>query len=200
VEVYEERFVPRYNCAPGQLLPVISSAEPEVLSLYRWGLVPYWAKDVSIGNKLINARAETLEEKPSFKNPFKRQRCLIPANGFYEWRKKDKMPFRIFLKDRDLFSMAGIWDVWQDVVKRSFYTFSIITVPAPEILKGIHHRMPAILPEQHEKAWLQESDSRLLKSFLKPAADDLLDFYPVSRAVNNAGNDREELIYPLGCW
>jgi putative SOS response-associated peptidase YedK len=113
VEVFDEMYKPSFNCAPGQNLPVITNTEPGKLSFFKWGLVPFWAKDPKIGNKLINTRAETILEKPSFKAAFTRRRCLVPANGFFEWKKDTKkIPFRVFLKNGDLFAMAGLWETW----------------------------------------------------------------------------------------
>lgn len=197
VDVYEDKFVPKYNCAPGQLLPVIANDNPGEVRFFRWGLIPYWAKDPSIGYKLINARAETIDIKPAFKKPFEKQRCLIPANGFYEWRKEDKQPYRIAFKDEKIFSMAGIWDVWLDAEERPVYSFAIITVPANNILKDIHTRMPAVLDEKDEWKWLESNDKKVLKNLLKPVADDKMKIYPVSKKVNSAKNEGEELIYPL---
>ncbi len=197
VEVFEERYVPKYNCAPGQLLPVITNKEPEVLNFYRWGLIPSWAKDVSIGNRLINARAETIDQKPAFKKAFYHQRCLVPANGFYEWRKSDKQPFRIFLKDEPVFSMAGIWEVWPDAEKRPLYTFAIITTASMGAMEKIHDRMPVILTPEEEREWLTSEDPGRLKSLLKPVTDDRLTYYPVSEKVNNVQNEGKELLYPV---
>ncbi len=197
VTVYDDFFSPKFNCAPGQLLPVITNEEPEILNFYRWGLIPFWAKDPSIGNKLINARAETIDSKPAFKNSFKNRRCLIPANGFYEWRKKDKTPFRIYLKGENLFSMAGIWDVWRDKENNEIRSFAIITTDSTGSLKEIHDRMPVILKPEDERKWLFEQDKDILKSMLKPVNEDLLEFYPVSKKINSPKNDDEQLIYPV---
>jgi len=119
-------YVPRYNGAPGQALPVILAAKPPQLRFFRWGLVPSWAKDPRIGYKMINARAETVMEKPAFRKAFAKQRCLIPADGFYEWEKrgKEKVPYRIHLNSNDIFAMAGIWESWKDAEGLSLHTFS----------------------------------------------------------------------------
>ena len=197
VEVYNDKFTPRYNCAPSQLLPVITNEEPGVLNYFRWGLIPYWAKDPKIGYKLINTRAETVREKPSFKRAFEYQRCLVPANGFYEWRKTDKQPFRIFIKNEPLFSMAGIWEKWLDVEKRPLYTFSIITTRANRFMKPLHHRMPVILPREVEKEWLTETDLELLSELLMPYNGAKMDAYPISERINSPKNNDETLIYPI---
>ena len=119
VEVFDEMYSPSYNCAPSQKLPIITNAEPEKLNFFKWGLVPFWSKDPKIGFKLINARAENLLEKPAFKTAFKQRRCLVPANGFYEWKKagKQKIPFRIFLKSEEIFAIAGIWETWKNTAE-----------------------------------------------------------------------------------
>ena len=165
--------LPRYNIAPQQLVPVIIQRDggrtPELM---RWGLIPFWAKDASIGNKLINARAETLAEKPSFKRSFKRRRCLIPADGFYEWRKGGggkKTPVRIMLKSEAPFAFAGLWDAWQPPEGDKISSFTIITTEPNELIKPIHHRMPVILRAEDEDAWLnpEMQDTNQLAAFLK---------------------------------
>jgi putative SOS response-associated peptidase YedK len=197
VDIYENTYVPKFNCAPTQLLPVISNEQPKILSFYRWGLIPFWAKDAAIGNKLINARAETITDKPSFKKAFEHQRCLIPANGFFEWRKSDKQPFRVFLKNENIFAMAGIWDKWLDENNNIIKTFSIITTKANDTVNKIHSRMPVILPREKEETWLKENNTRYLKKLLKPIENKLIAVYPVSKKINSPKNDLPELIYPL---
>jgi len=160
----------------------------------RWGLIPFWAKDEKIGNKLINTRSETISEKPSFKYAFQKRRCLIPANGFYEWRKCDKQPFYISLKDRDLFSFAGIWEIWKSPAGKLIYSCSIITTSANEILKGIHHRMPVILSKENEATWLTNNGSNSLRDLLVPYPENELQLHPISKAVNTVVNNYPELI------
>ncbi len=198
VEVYDERYKPCYNCAPSQSLPVITNDRPEELQYYRWGLIPAWAKDPKIGTRLINARAETLSEKPSFRNAFKYRRCLIPANGFFEWKKgKKKIPYRFFLTDESLFAMAGLWETWKDDSGKEIRTFTIITTDANETVKPVHPRMPVILEKERERDWLEEENPELLRGLLKPYVADDFNGYPVSDLVNNPANNTKEVTEPL---
>jgi putative SOS response-associated peptidase YedK len=179
---------------------VISNQNPGELSFYRWGLIPFWAKDKSIGNKLINAKAETIAEKPSFKNSLKRKRCLVLGDGFYEWKtinKKEKVPYRITLQDHGLFAMAGIWDTWKDEDGRLINSFAIITTTPNKLMENIHTRMPVILEQKAEKLWLGEDDPALLLSFLKPYPEMEMTAFPVSKLVNSPFNDSEELVKPV---
>jgi putative SOS response-associated peptidase YedK len=190
-------YTPRFNCAPTQNLPVISDQDPGKLSLFRWGLIPVWAKDKKIGNNLINARAETIAEKPAFKNSFRRKRCLVPADGFYEWKRtaaKQKTPYRIMMKDESLFAMAGIWDSWKDEGGGIIHSFSIITTAPNELMRGIHDRMPVILERKDEKTWLQENDQDVLNKLLKPFSSEMMKAYPVSTLVNSPANDVPEVM------
>jgi len=197
IKVSDSKIEPNYNCAPTQMLPVISNDAPGSLGYFRWGLVPFWAKDKSIGNKLINARAETITEKPSFRTSFKRRRCLVPADAFYEWRKdelsKKKIPYRIFLKDQPLFSMAGIWDQWKNPEGETIRTFSIITTSPNELMAEIHNRMPVILPKESEKLWLESNDQNQLIDMLHPFPAKLMDAYRISDLVNSPRNNSVEM-------
>ena len=197
VKVDSNRYKPRYNCAPSQDLAVISNQNPGELSFYRWGMIPFWAKDKSIGNKLINAKAETIAEKPSFKKSLKHKRCLVVCDGFYEWKtinKKEKVPYRITLQDHGLFAMAGIWDSWKDEDGRLINSFAIITTTPNKLMENIHTRMPVILEQKAEKLWLGEDDPALLLSFLKPYPEMEMTAFPVSKLVNSPFNDSEELV------
>jgi len=197
VEVFDEFYKPNYNCAPSQKLPVITNVETGKLSYFKWGLIPSWAKDPKIGYKLINTRAETILEKPSFKNAFKSRRCLIPANGFYEWEKdKNKTPYRIFLKSEELFAMAGIWETWKDAENRPVHSFSIITTSANGFMEKIHNRMPVILSANHEEDWLQESDENVLQKLLVPYTAGKMEAYTISKKVNSPANNGHEIILP----
>ncbi len=197
VEVFDEMYKPSYNCAPSQELPVITNAEPGKLNFYKWGLIPFWAKDPKIGFRLINARGESLAEKLAFKHAFQKRRCLIPANGFFEWKKDDnKTPFRVFLKNEELFAMAGIWETWKDAEGRPVHSFSIITTNASPLVEKIHDRMPVILHPEDEEAWLKENDPAALKKLLVPFEADKMEVYPVSKKVNSPANDGPEIILP----
>jgi len=199
VEVFDEMYKPCYNCAPSQNLAVITNADRTKLNFYRWGLIPFWANDPKIGYRLINARAESLSEKPAFKHAFRKRRCLIPANGFYEWKKdRDKTPYRVFLKNDELFAMAGIWETWKDAEGKPVYSFSIITTKANPLVEKIHDRMPVILRPQDEEAWLKEKDENTLKKLLVPFDSSEMEAYPVSKKVNSPANEGPEIILPEG--
>jgi putative SOS response-associated peptidase YedK len=187
-------YVPRYNGAPTQMLAVITGENPHKLSYHRWGLIPPWAKDKSIGNKMINARAETIIEKASFRTPLFSRRCLVPADGFYEWQQNDdKQPFRIFVKDNPIFSMAGLWERWKSPEGTVIDSFNIITTEANNFMKPIHKRMPVILKREDEKIWLASKDSVEILSLLKPYSSEGMDDYPVSKLVNSPKNDNKEV-------
>ena len=157
-EPFDDIIQPRYNIAPSQLSPVIINEEGKnKLRMFKWGLVPSWSKNTKIGYRMINARAETISEKPSFKKPFKSRRCLVIADGFYEWQrpdKKTKIPHRFIMKDRKLFAMAGLWDIWEKEAE-PLYTFTIITTSENELMKPVHDRMPVILPKENRQIWLE---------------------------------------------
>jgi putative SOS response-associated peptidase YedK len=198
LEVFDEMYKPNFNCAPSQKLPVITNKEPGKLNYFKWGLIPSWAKDPKIGYKLINTRAESVSEKPAFNSAFKIRRCLIPANGFYEWRKDERRtPFRIFLKSESLFSLAGIWETWKDAEGRPINTFSIITTSPNALVKNIHNRMPVILPPESEEAWLKETDEKVLKELLIPFDAKQMKAYPVSKKVNSPANNDASIIFPV---
>ena len=184
--------VPRYNIAPTQPVALVLNDGNFALSLARWGLIPSWAKDPSIGNRMINARAETLLEKPSFRTPFLRQRCLIWATGFYEWKKEGnhKQPMFLHLKQR-LFAFAGLWSIWQELP-----TCSIITTGANSLVAPIHDRMPVILEPKDYLTWLTPGEHKveLLQGCLRPYPAEEMGAYPVSRAVNNPATEGAELI------
>lgn len=197
VDIFDELYKPSYNCAPGQQLPVITGDLPGQLQFFHWGLVPFWAKDKRIASKLINSRAETISQKPAFKKAFTSRRCLIPANGFYEWKRaKTKTPYRFFLANEKLFAMAGIWESWKSQQGESLHSFSIITTAANNLLKPIHHRMPVILQPQHERLWLETEHLPQLEELLQPFPVDQMDAYPVSILVNKVQNNGPELIEP----
>lgn len=190
---------PSYNLAPTQPVAAIVRREGKNnLEMMRWGLIPVWAKDVSIGAKMINARAETLAEKPSFKRPLKSQRCLIVADGFYEWQKEGakKIPMFIRLKDEQPFGFAGLYDVWKSPEGKSLTTCTIITTTPNKLMEPIHDRMPVILPASAYSHWLDPANQDLgeLMSLLRPYPASKMVAYPVSTAVNSPRNNSAELI------
>ena len=190
-----EEMKANYNVAPGQEIPIIiNKNQHNILKSCKWGFIPFWAKDENIGYKLTNTRGETIAEKPSFKYAFQQRRCLIPANGFYEWRKKDKQPFYINLKDRELFSFAGIWEIWESPAGKQIFSCSIITTSTNEKLKDIHHRMPVILYKEQEETWLTENNGNILQKLLLSYPNDKMLFHPVSNDVNSVNNNYPELI------
>lgn len=194
---------PRYNIAPSQNSPTLMVKEDRrVLVMMRWGLVPFWAKEPSIGYKMINAKSETLSEKPSFKKPFKEKRCLVLADGYYEWQKtdkKNKVPYRFVLKNRQPFAFAGLWDVWKTPEGDTLLSFTIITTRANELMERIHDRMPVILHEKDEAKWLDPEfkDTEKLSSLLQPYPSEQMVAYEVSTIVNSAKNDTPSCIEPV---
>jgi putative SOS response-associated peptidase YedK len=196
VEVFDDLYKPNYNCAPSQKLSVITNNFPEKISFLKWGLIPFWAKDPKVGFRNINTRVETINEKPSFKNAFKKRRCLIPANGFYEWN-KDKVPYRIFLKNEEIFAIAGIYEKWKDAEGKEIDSFSIITTSANDAIKDIHHRMPVILKPEDEKSWLFENDERVLLGLLAPIDKKNITSYPISKEISKPSNNSPGLIIPV---
>ena len=195
-------WVPRYNAAPSQSIPVVREAESRDVAMLRWGLVPFWAKDISIGYKLINARSETLQEKPSFKNAFKNRRCLILADGFYEWQKPaaksgPKAPFRFTLKDEKPFAFAGLWESWHSPEDEEIQSCTIITCEPNSLLAQVHNRMPVILDRNNCWDWLAEKPENELAKLLKPYPADRMKGYPVGQMVNNPRVDDINLIKPL---
>jgi putative SOS response-associated peptidase YedK len=190
-------YVPRYNGAPTQMLAVITSDNPRKLSYHRWGLIPPWAKDISIGNKMINARAETITEKASFRTPLFSKRCLVPADGFYEWQQDEsKQPYRIFVKNNPIFAMAGLWERWKSPEGAVIESFNIITTGANSFMKPIHNRMPVILSRADEKTWLASKDPAEILGLLKPFPSEEMDAYKVSKLVNSPRNDVPQIIEP----
>jgi putative SOS response-associated peptidase YedK len=193
---------PLYNIAPTQNAPVILNDGDRILEELRWGLIPSWAKDPAIGNKLINARAETIMEKASFKRPFQSRRCLVPADGFYEWRftktTKGKIPMRIRLKSQAPFAMAGLWERWKDAEGKELRTFTIITTDANEALQPIHNRMPVILKVKDEEAWLDpKAASNHLTALLAPYPAEEMETYEVSKLINNAAFNSPDCFTPV---
>ncbi|NRD79524.1 SOS response-associated peptidase [Bacillus sp. BRMEA1] len=200
----EENYSPSYNIAPSQsVLAIINDGISNRMGFLKWGLIPPWSKDPSIGNKLINARAETLPEKPSFRHAFRKKRCLIVADSFYEWKRVDtktKSPMRIKLKSEELFAMAGIWEHWKSPEGKSHYTCSVITTIPNKLMEDIHNRMPVILRQDDEKTWLNPSitDMQILQRLLEPYDENEMEAYEVSSLVNSPANNSIELIQKIG--
>jgi putative SOS response-associated peptidase YedK len=194
----EVTLYPSWNIAPTQEVPVIVNDDGNRLMLCRWGLIPTWAKDLSIGSRMINARAETLAEKPSFKGPFRNQRCLIPADGFYEWRKgeKGKTPVYITMKDGRPFGFAGLYSNWTSPEGEGVRTCTIVTTGANELLAPIHNRMPVIVRHGHRGAWLDphRQDPEALIPLLSPYPAEEMTAWEVSRKVNTPSNNSSENI------
>lgn len=189
-----EQIKPNYNAAPTQTMPVITDSG---LELMRWGLIPKWAKDEKIGYKLINARAESVFEKPIWKSVITRNRCLIPANGFYEWQKREdgKQPFFIHPRDEKVFCFAGIWETWQHD-GAEWHTYSILTTEPNREMRSVHNRMPVILHRQNEAQWLEADTREDIEPLLVPYEDNGLEMYEVSKEVNTVTTNNSLLIGP----
>ena len=205
-EVVAEIALPRYNVAPTQDVLVVTQNGSRHLSAYHWGLIPSWAKDAAIGNKMINARAETLAEKPSFRTALSRRRCLIPADGFYEWQaapagvKSPKTPMHIRRQDGGLFAFAGLWDEWHTPDGSPLRSCTIITTAPNVVTAPIHDRMPVILRPEDEAVWLDHAltSGPDLLPLLVPYPAEWMEAYAVSRQVNVPTVDDPELIAPVG--
>lgn len=195
-----EMSEPRYNAAPTQTLPVILNENGQQIQLLRWGLVPHWSKEPDTGYKMINARAETLEEKSTFRESLRKRRCLVLADGFYEWKKTDdgKVPMRITLKSGEPFAFAGLWETWKDRDSGELLrTFTIITTTPNDLMVPIHDRMPVILLPEAEKAWLDDAAGpESWRELLHPYPANLMKAYPVSKLVNSPSNESPALIAP----
>lgn len=199
-------LTPRYNIAPSQLVAAIPNNGQNKADLFHWGLIPSWAKDPTIGNRMINARAESLAEKPSFRTAYRRRRCLVIANGYYEWRpepnKKSKTPFYIKLKSEKPFAFAGLWETWRSAESAAddttIMSCTIITTTPNPLLEPIHNRMPVILESEVYDQWLDPTDQSpdKLSLLLKSYPDSKMTAYPVSTLVNNPKNDSPECIVP----
>lgn len=196
------QIAPHYNIAPTHPVAVIPNDGRHSLDFFSWGLIPSWAKDISIGNNLINARGETLAEKPSFRSAYRRRRCLILADGFYEWQavpgQKGKVPQYIRLKSGDPFAFAGLWEQWFSPDGSEIRSAAIITTEPNELMQAIHNRMPVILPRTAYDMWLDpaEKEPASLQHLLVPYPAEQMVHYPVSRMVNTPGNDSPECIQP----
>jgi putative SOS response-associated peptidase YedK len=198
-------FEPRYNIAPTQPVPIVRRLDQpkREWTPVRWGLIPSWAKDAKIGNKLINARGETVAEKPSFRSAFRKRRCLIPADGFYEWKKLDggKQPHFIHLCDEEPFAFAGLWELWTnpndgEVIE----SCTIVTTEANALMRTLHDRMPVIVPAEDYDLWLDAAtqDVEGLKGLLRPYPSDDMTAYPISAYVNNPRHEGVKCVEPAG--
>lgn len=194
VKKVSEALTPMFNVAPDMGIPVILNTVPDEVTLARWGLLPSWAKEQKTQYSMINARAETLYEKPAYKRLIKGHRCLIIADSFYEWKKvgPKKQPYRIMLKDEGLFAFAGLWDLWEKG-ENAILSCTIITTSANDVVNDVHERMPVILPREKEQDWLKLEDSGKLMQLLRPLDPAEMKLYPISTAVNNPGNNTKEL-------
>lgn len=203
--IFPEHFAPRFNIAPTQPVLAIPNDGKNKADFFLWGLIPSWSKDPGIANKLINARGETIAEKPSFRGGFKYKRCLILADGFYEWKIQDgskiKTPYFIHMKDRKPFAFAGLWDEWHSPDGGTLRTCTIITITPNELMSTLHNRMPVILDKKNYADWLDPAprakrpDSLL--HLIQPYPAEGMSAYPVSTMVNSPGNDRSELVVPV---
>jgi len=196
-------ITPRYNIAPTQQVPVIRryGDGQNHLDLLHWGLIPSWAQDKSIGSRLINARSETVTEKPSFRQAIRYRRCLVLASSFYEWKQdgKEKQPWLIRLKDGPPMVFAGLWETWKSPEGEVVESCTIITTASNRLLVGLHDRMPVILSPDEYRTWLERTttDPTSLKKMFQPYPADLMEMYPVSPLVNNVKNDGPELVVPV---
>lgn len=200
---FPDQFAPRFNIAPTQPVLAIPNNGKNTADFFLWGLIPSWVKVPSIANKLINARGETVAEKPSFRGAFKYKRCLVITDGFYEWKitpgVKTKTPYFIHMKDRRPFAFAGLWDEWNSPNGETLRTCTIITTEPNELMSTLHNRMPVIVHQKDYADWLDSAprtpDSLL--HLIKPFPTDKMSAYPVSTMVNTPNNDRAELVVPL---
>jgi len=201
LEEFPADWAPRYNIAPGQMAPVITNEAPRRAQLFRWGLIPSWAKDVAIGWRLINARSETVREKPAYRAAFQKRRCLILADGFFEWqrpagRQAKGVPYYFCLKDKQPFAFAGLWEIWQSSEGKIF-SCTIITTDSNGLVRDVHERMPVILLPESYQLWLDQLPPAQHIKLLRPLQSDLIVSYPVTQLVNRVDQDVPQCIEPL---
>lgn len=205
-ELPDDPLPPRFNIAPSQPVAALREVDRAVgrqMCLLRWGLIPSWSKDPSIAYKLINARSETVAEKPSFRSAFQQRRCLILADGYFEWQKsagaKKKQPYYIRRRDDQPFAFAGLWESWRDPSASTVETCTVLTTDANDLTRSIHPRMPVILGAEHHQRWLSapKQAAAELQSCLCPYPSDLMTVFPVSTLVNSPKNDSPDCIVPL---
>ncbi len=198
-----KEVTPRYNIAPTQPVAVVANTGQNKVDFFVWGLIPGWAKDPTIGNRMINARSETLAEKPSFRAAYRRRRCLVLADGFYEWRKnsdKSKTPMYIQLESREPFAFAGLWEQWFSPDGGEVLSCTIITTEPNALMRSIHNRMPVILPRSAYGQWLDPAEQapQRLQPLLVPFPAEEMTAYPVSTFVNNPRNEAPQCVTPAG--
>jgi len=195
-----DNYIPNYNIAPTQTSPILIDNGKRIVKPMRWGLIPSWSKDDKFGSKMINARIETLTEKPSFRNLLPENRCIVIADGYYEWKRDGdrKIPFYIKNSDDNLLPMAGLYDVWKNPLGKLVSTYTIITKDAQQNLSNIHHRMPVILPQEHLDTWLKNESTSVATALdiAKNTKPNIIN-YPVSSVVNYANNNSPECIKPV---
>lgn len=195
-------WIPHYNIAPTQqcLTVIVEENKPHLVPM-SWGFIPHWSKDKKSGYSLINARAESVKIKPAFRESFQRRRCLVPADGFFEWRKtpQGKIPFCVRLKNEEIFAFAGLWDQWTSEEGESIKSFTILTCQSNALVANLHDRMPVILKRENEDAWLDPSvrDPEKLEPLLSPYPDREMKMYEVSSVVNSWKNDTDECVRPI---
>ena len=197
-----ERYnpLPNFNVAPTQLHPVITLQEPSIIHLYRWGLIPFWAKDIKIGAKMINARIESIAEKPAFRQAFEKRRCIVPFDGYYEWLKtpEGKIPYRIRVTNTEIFTIAGLYEFWRGTDGQSINSFTLITKEADPKIAHLHDRMPLILLPEQEKLWLDATvPTKDVMNALEPVPGDYITWYRVSDRVNKVTENDAGLIQPV---
>lgn len=197
----QAKLEPRFNIAPTEEAPVIIHDGVNKAVMMRWGLIPSWAKDMKIGNRLINARGESLGKRPAFRAALKRRRCLVPATGFYEWKKTDssKTPYYLHLKDNSMFALAGLYEHWRGPDGVTIRSYTIVTVPPNAVAGEIHNRMPVILRREDEATWIADGPlaDDAFSHILQPYASNEMESHLVSKDVNNPRNEGEELTIPV---
>ncbi|QOV11575.1 SOS response-associated peptidase [Viridibacillus arvi] len=200
--INDEEYTKTYNIAPTHnIISIINDGHVNRMGHLSWGLIPRWSKDPKIRTKMINARSETVDEKPSFRESFNRRRCLIPMDSFFEWQQtsSSKQPYRIKMKNDQLFAVAGLWDTWYSQTGKKVNSCTMLTTSPNELMSTLHHRMPVILPQKEYETWLnpREQDTQLLRSLLVPYPASDMEAYAVSTAVNSVRNNDQSLIQQI---
>ena len=205
IQEFSDHITVSYNVAPGQKAGVIINDGRNRYDRFTWGLVPSWADDPKTGYRMINARGETVPQKPSFREAFRKRRCIVPADGFYEWQKRDnyKVPFYIYRSSGKPFGLAGLWERWvpknmpeyESIDGKTLFSFTIVTIQAADYMRELHDRMPVIVPEDKRELWLSAEEDP--KELLLPYRGTDITFHEVSRYVNSPKNDSPECIMPV---